>query len=173
MNRKKLNRLVYAALFASLVCVGTMIIHIPTPTNGYVHLGDGLVLLAGFMLDPLFGAMAAGIGSMLADIFSGYTSYALATFIIKAAVALVAHFLFKVISRKNPKLRMLGVTVGGIAAEILMIAGYFIFESTVLGYGLGAVASIAGNAVQGFSGIILGAIFTELLYKLNISKRLN
>lgn len=173
MNKKRLYKLVYAALFASLVCIGTMIIHIPTPTNGYVHIGDGFVLLAGFMLDPFFGAMAAGIGSMLADIFSGYTSYALATFLIKAAVALVAHFLFKVISRKHPRLRMPGVIIGGIVAETLMITGYFIFEATVLGYGLGAVASIAGNVVQGVSGIILGAIFTELIFKLNIAKKFN
>ena len=38
---------ILASLMAALTCVGTMIIKIPTPTNGYIHPGDGFVLLSG------------------------------------------------------------------------------------------------------------------------------
>lgn len=66
---KSTKKLVIGALMAALTCIATMIIKIPTPTLGYIHLGDGLVLLCGIVLGPLGGALSAGIGSMFADIF--------------------------------------------------------------------------------------------------------
>ena len=87
---KKILKLVIAAMFASLVCVATMVIKIPTPTNGYVNLGDCIVLLSGWLLGPVYGIAAAAIGSMLADLFAGYPVYAAATFVIKGTVALIA-----------------------------------------------------------------------------------
>ena len=48
------KKLIFAALMAALTCVSTMIIKIPTPTNGYIHPGDGFVLLSGLLLGPLW-----------------------------------------------------------------------------------------------------------------------
>lgn len=87
MTNQNIKKLVTAALLAAMTCVATMIIKIPTPTFGYIHLGDGFVLLCGVVLGPLPGALAAGIGSMFSDIFSGYVTWAPATFIIKALTA--------------------------------------------------------------------------------------
>ena len=68
---KKTKQLVMAALMASLACVATMIIKIPTPLKGYVNLGDCVVLLCGSMLSPVYAFLAAAIGSALAA-FAGY-----------------------------------------------------------------------------------------------------
>ena len=84
MTNQNIKKLVTAALLAAMTCVATMIIKIPTPTFGYIHPGDGFVLLCGVVLGSLPGALAAGIGSMFSDIFSGYVTWAPATFIIKA-----------------------------------------------------------------------------------------
>ena len=47
MIGEKTRKLVYAALFAALTCVMTMIVKIPVPaTGGYVNLGDCVVLLS-------------------------------------------------------------------------------------------------------------------------------
>lgn len=54
---KSTKKLVIGALMAALTCIATMIIKIPTPTLGYIHLGDGLVLLCGIVLGPLGGAL--------------------------------------------------------------------------------------------------------------------
>ena len=70
MNTTK--RIVTASMLAALVCVATMIIKIPSPLKGYINLGDCVVLLSGWLLSPLYGFLAAGIGSALADVFSGY-----------------------------------------------------------------------------------------------------
>ncbi len=49
---KNTKKMVTAALLAAFTCIATMIIKIPTPTFGYIHLGDGLVLLCGIILGP-------------------------------------------------------------------------------------------------------------------------
>ena len=61
---EKTKKLVLAALMCALTCVATMVIRIPTPTMGYIHPGDALVLPCAFLLGPVPGALAAGIGSM-------------------------------------------------------------------------------------------------------------
>jgi len=94
MNSKT-KKLVIASLMAAITCIATMIIHIPSPLKGYLNLGDCVVLLSGWMLSPVYGFFAAGLGSALADVFSGYALYAPATFIIKGVMALIAFYCFK------------------------------------------------------------------------------
>ena len=65
----KTKKLILSALMAALTCVGTMIIKVPTPTMGYIHPGDGFVLLSGLLLGPLWGALAAGMQGL---VFTGY-----------------------------------------------------------------------------------------------------
>ena len=45
-----------------------------------------------------------------------------------------------------------------------MVAGYFVTEWLLLGYGLAAAAgAVAPNLVQGLSGVALGAVLIPLL----------
>ena len=84
MNLRTKNttkRLVLSSLISALICVATALIKIPTPF-GYIHPGDAPVVLAAFVLSPTYGFLAAGIGSCLADLFSGYAMYAPVTFVI-------------------------------------------------------------------------------------------
>ena len=60
---------------AALAYAATSVIQIPSPVNGYVILGDCFVPLSGWLLGPWYGAAAAGIGSMLVDLLSGYGHY--------------------------------------------------------------------------------------------------
>lgn len=94
MEKISVKQLVMTAVFAALTFVATFIIRIPIPvTEGYVNLGDCIVLMSGFLLGPVYGAFAAGIGSAIADLI-GYALYAPATFIIKALTALVSGLIF-------------------------------------------------------------------------------
>ncbi len=163
------QQLVRAALFAALTCVATMIIKVPTPTQGYVHPGDGFVLLSGLLLGPLYGALAAGIGSALADLISGYVIYIPATFLIKAGCALVAYFTFRALSGVSDKGSFLipKLLITTIAGEAVMVVGYFGFEIFMLAVvshsslSAGFVAALAGlvpNFVQASFGILLGTL---------------
>ncbi len=161
------KKIVMAAMLASLCCVATMIIKIPSPLKGYLNLGDCVVLLCGFMLSPLYAFLAAGVGSALADIFSGYASYALATFVIKGIMALIAFYGFMLLRKKGTAL--ISRVVSAVLAEIVMVLGYFVFEGFMYGF-IESAVNIPANVVQGVAGLILGVILAQIFEKHKIMR---
>lgn len=157
------KKIVLSALLAALVCVATMIIRLPSPLGGYINLGDGIVLLCSWLLSPVYGFLAAGIGSGLADILSGYVAYAPATFVIKGAMALLAYWIAKGL-RARP---LTGKLVGGVAAEVVMIGGYLLFESFIYGF-VPSLVNVPANAVQGVAGLVVGLILVRVFEKHHI-----
>ena len=162
MSDTKIRKLVMAALFAALCTVMTMVIQVPSPMQGYVNLGDCAVLLSAWVLGPLYGGAAAGTGSMLADILSGYAHYAPGTFLLKLAMAAAAALIFRALQRPSIPLPA-AQAVSGIAAEAIMTAGYFGYASLLLGRGLAAAASVPGNLIQGAFGLTAAATVYVLL----------
>ena len=169
-NRKLLYSL-YASLFAALVFAATMIIKIPTLTGGYMNIGDGIVLLCGFILGPVWGSLAAGIGSMLADLV-GYPIYAIATFLIKALMAFVAYFIAKLLKAIFKKNRFISYGIAGLAAELIMVVGYFVFEAVFMSYGVGAVVSVLPNILQGIVGIAVGTVLMVIFDKTKLIEKM-
>lgn len=151
--KNKVQKVVVAALLSALICVATMVIKIPTPLKGYVNAGDGFILLGAALLSPTYAFLAGGLGSALADILSGYSSYAPATFIIKGLMALVAALIIKKLKERNSK----GILkiIPALVAEIIMVLGYFVYEGFLYGFGPSAV-NIIPNLLQGVAGIIIG-----------------
>ena len=162
----KTKRIVITALMAAMVCVATMIIKIPSPMKGYLNIGDCIVLLCGWLLSPGYGFVAAGLGSALADMFSGYITYAPATFLIKGSMALIAFACFKLINKRLGRLP--SQIIGAVLAEIVMVFGYFVFEGFMYGFVPSAV-NIPANAVQGAAGLILGIILVKVFERLKIT----
>ena len=159
------KKIVMAALMAALACVATMIIKVPSPLKGYLNLGDCVVLTAGWILSPIYGFLAAGLGSALADLFSGYVVYAPVTFLIKGCMALITYFGFRLLHKKVSDLP--SRIISGTAAEMLMILGYFVFEGCMYGFGP-SVVNIPANAVQGIAGLVIGIILTKVFVKSKI-----
>ena len=161
------QKIAVAAMFAALACVATMIIKIPTPLKGYVNLGDCIVLLCGSILSPAYAFLAAGIGSALADVLSGYMVYAPITFLIKGVMALLTVFLFKAIDKKG--LKQPTKILPLVLAEIIMVGGYFIFEGILYGFAPSA-ANIPANAIQGVAGIVFGFVLIKAFEKIKLFK---
>ena len=165
MRDSKIQKLVLAALFAALTTVMTMVIRVPSPMGGYVNLGDCAVLLSGWVLGPIYGGAAAGIGSMLADLI-GYPLYAPGTLVIKTLMGVVAALLFQGLKGLNSN-SLPALAVSGAAAEGIMVGGYFLYEALELpffmGMGMGAAANIPFNAVQGVFGLVSAAAVYLLL----------
>lgn len=164
MKDSKVKKLVAAALLAALATVMTMVIQVPSPMQGYVNLGDCAVLLAAWILGPLWGGAAAGIGSMMADVLSGYMHYAPGTLVIKFLMAVAAGLIFKTVRESGSNGKKLGAEiVGGVAAEAIMVLGYFGYCGLWLGKGLAAAASIPGNIVQGVIGLVCAVLVYNIL----------
>ena len=155
--QRKARIIAITGVLAALTCAATMVVRVPSPSGGYMNLGDTLVLLSAWLLGPWYGAAAAGIGSALADLI-GYPLYAPATLLIKGGM---------------PRFFMAGTNIkGGMAiiaglllrkgrsrllpalpAEALMVAGYWVFDGMLTGSLLGAAAGIPSNLVQAGFGI--------------------
>lgn len=157
------QKIVLSAILAALTCIATMIIKIPSPLKGYVNLGDCIVLLSGWILNPLYGFFTAGLGSALADLFSGYIIYAPATFIIKGGMALIGYYVFKLPHKRVNN--FIPRIVSGIIAELVMIMGYYIFEGFMYGFSA-ALINIPANIAQGMAGIVFGCMLFNVIDKI-------
>lgn len=153
------QRLALGGLMAALVCVATSFFKLPVPiTQGYIHLGDAFVLVSAAILGPL-GVAAAAIGSMLADLLGGYFQYLLPTFVIKGLVALVAF-----VGLKGSKPFWVEWLVL-IAAEAVMVLGYFLAECLMYG-AASAAGAVLPNMVQGIGGVVIGAVLIPVFRRI-------
>ena len=78
----KVRSLCITAVMAALICILTMIPRVPIPL-GYAHLGDAAIFLIALYVGRREGAIAASIGSAMADLLGGFPIWILATLVIK------------------------------------------------------------------------------------------
>ena len=170
MKNQKLRKTVFAALFAAIICVATIVVQIPSPaTNGFFNLGDCFVIIAGQLLGVGFGDLAAGIGSCLADVFAGCVSFVPGTFVIKAVMGAVVALIYKALAKKNA---FAASIVSAIVSEVIMVLGYFGYEGLILKFGLGAVGSIPANIAQGVVAIVLSVAVSAALKKAKLIEKM-
>jgi len=127
--KSNLKLLIYTALMTAFVFITTSIIKIPVPfTNGYIHAGDMCIFISGILLGPWYGAFAAGVGSMFADILGGYAHWALPTLLIKGVMGLIIGYFSS--EQRNQK----HVLIGAMSIWFVSLIGF--------------VASIRGADIQ-------------------------
>lgn len=161
MKNKKMVRIVMAAMFAALVTGLTFFPKIPIPGGGYVHLGDTMIYLAATFLPMPYAMAAAAVGGGLADILSGYTTYAPFTIIVKALLTIA-------FSNKDEKILTKRNKLAPIAGIVITPAIYFIADTVLYGVGA-AVPGIIWNLAQAAASMIvfyvIGAAFDKLQLK--------
>ena len=153
--KQPVHHLVTAALLTAVTFLATAVFRLPSPIGGYINLGDGAVILAGCLLSPGSALLVAGIGSALADVAAGYLFYAPVTFVIKAAMALLVWLIVR--WRRT----VYGILLGGVAAELVMIIGYYVFEGFLYGFA-SSLINVPPNAVQGVAGLVLGTVMVRI-----------
>ena len=175
------EKIIRAGLLAALTCIATFAIKIPTPQGGYVHLGDGFVLACGFLLGPLYGTLAAGLGSALADLVSGYVAFTPATFVIKCFTALFAALLYRLLTKHFPskKAASINTIFAGCLGEAVMIIGYYAYNTLLLFLSssvhnrqalitalLSSLTIIPFDLLQGAFGIVTTTLLSPILSRL-------
>lgn len=166
-SNKTVFNIIKCALFAALCMLGTCLIVVPLPL-GYINIGDVFVLLTGWCLG-FYGVVAGALGSALADLISGYVVYAPTTFAVKGLVALVCFVLYNALQKafKSDKTDILARIISAIVAELVMIGGYFLFESILYGVATAAV-NIVNSAIQASICIVLAVIVVSIMAKIRI-----
>jgi uncharacterized membrane protein len=164
MNRLSTKKLIMTALLMALTMIATMFIRIPLAL-GYVNLGDAFVLISVFLLGPLWGTIAGGVGSGLADVF-GYITYAPGTLVIKSVMAILAYLVGKGLL-KITKNNLFSEIVAGIVGAVVMAFGYFFYEMAFFATAGVAIANVPWNLLQGGVGV---AIFVVAMRVLSTTK---
>jgi len=152
MNRQgsvNVRGLTLNALMAALVFVLTRLVQVPTPTRGYVHLGDVGVVFTALAFGPTVGAIAGGLGTALADLSSGYGMWAPFSLVIHGLQGYLLGRLARRGTLNTPQILLLTVV------NILVVAGGYLIAGLIL-VGSAAITEVPANALQAFSGNLLG-----------------
>ena len=152
--------LVMTGLFIALGYVATTVLMVPSPTGGYMNLGDTVVLLGAYLLGPVCGAIAGGVGPALADLLGGYGIYVPATLVIKALMGVTAALLYRALQKKDWAL-----LVCGVAAEAIMVVGYCLFDGFLAGNLAAGLAGIPSNLMQAAFGLAASTLLALVLKK--------
>lgn len=160
------KKLTLYALFVALTMVVTMTLKIPSfVTGGYLNMGDSMVMLAGWLLGPIGGFWAGGLGSALADLALGYTVYAPITFVVKGIEGVLAALIFRALSKTSLPL-LVSLVITGFIAGCWMAVGYCAVE--VFMYGAGkAIAELPHNIGQGTAGMVAATVLYTILSPLS------
>jgi len=171
-NLSKNKKLAVYALTSAIVCVATMIIRIPTfATSGYINFGDTFIFVFAIIFNPLCGLICGGIGSALADVFSGYVYWAPYTLIIKAVEGFVCGLIVSKLYKKDvsEKIKMLFSLIAVIISGLIMVIGYMFAGALIKGSFATGLASVPENLIQAGVSIVIALL---LLYSLKISNKL-
>lgn len=163
------------AMMACIIMVSIAMLRIPIPfTQGYVNLSDAMVFMAVIILGYKYGAVAAGMGSLLGDLLAGFPMWAPWSLVIKAVMALIfgliiqsacAHKAVNTISSR----RFLTVEIlGMVAAGLFMCAGYFVAEGIMYGTWMVALLGIPWNVGQFLLGTVLAVVLNRSLAKTSL-----
>ena len=160
---KNLKSIVYTAVFAALIFVMIRFLGIMAG-NGYYHIGDAFIYLAGVCLPFPYASIAGAISGSLANLTNPpAVIFALPTFIIKSYTA---------ICFTNKKTRILCARnfIGIIAASVVTIIGYG--SAYIIFFGLGGLINLYGDLVQVILNAVIFIIMGTAFDKMNIRNKI-
>jgi uncharacterized membrane protein len=170
-TRNRTFDLILTSMLIALVFIATFFINIRLPiaaNGGLVHLGSGMLFIVSILFGPKKGAMAGAFGMALFDILSGWTLWAPFTFIARG---LQGYIIGKIAwSNQRQGSSFLFNILATMSSIPFMLLGYYICERVLYNSWLIPLASIPGNLVQNFVGILIALPVCTFLKKLSIFK---
>lgn len=173
------NTLIFVttAMMTAMVMIATTFFKIPN-AMGYVHLGDGFVLLAAIILPKKYACFAGGVGAGLADIYGGYTVWAPWTFAIKIIMVLIVQlffdFLTKRSSNENHVAKLAGIPLAEFFAYLLAVlwtvSGYYVAQGFISGNWAAPIADVPGNILQASVGAVIAILVSVALGKTTVGR---
>lgn len=178
-SEKSDNTLIFVttAMMTAMVMIATTFFKIPN-AMGYIHLGDGFVLLAAIILPKKYACFAGGVGAGLADIYGGYAVWAPWTLVIKIVMVLIVQlffdFLMKRASNGKHISKIAGIPFAELFAYVLAVlwtvSGYYIAQGFISGNWIAPVADVPGNVLQAAVGSIIAILVSVTLGKTSLGR---
>ena len=173
-----------AALMIALMTLATLIIRIPNPaTQGYINLGDAMLMTIALLFGWRIGGLAGGVGSALADALGGYFLWAPWTLVIKGIEGVLVGWIAAWgagyarggrsgggvrsggsarSGRDGTGPRRIAAFVAVMAGGAWMVTGYYL-AGTVLFGGVAALTEIPGNLTQAGVAVVTALPLSVLL----------
>ena len=156
MKNSKIKKITVTAVLAALITVTTAFIKIPIGINeGYIHLGDSMVYLAGCLLGP-YAVIAAVIGGALADVLAGAAVWAIPTAIIKACncIPFIVASAIYVKHKNSSRIIHLSTILMTLVSGVITVFGYWLAEGIMYSFE-SAFASMPFNIVQAVGSAVV------------------
>lgn len=173
-SEKSDNTLIFVttAMMTAMVMIATTFFKIPN-AMGYIHLGDGFVLLAAIILPKKYACFAGGVGAGLADIYGGYAVWAPWTLVIKIVMVLIVQLFFDFLTKRasNGKhiAKIAGIPFAELFAYVLAVlwtvSGYYVAQGFISGNWAAPIADVPGNVLQAAVGSIIAILVSVTLGK--------
>lgn len=172
MKKISVRELSLVGIMAAMVYVTSAYLQIPIPTAigaTRLHMGNVMCLLSGLLLGPLWGGLAAGIGSMFFDLLNpAYIASAPFTFAFKFIMAWVCGMIAHYGKEKKYWVYMMAAALGAISYVILYLGKTFIEDHFVLGIALDVVwITVAQKGVVSvINGVVAAVVAVPLRFAL-------
>jgi uncharacterized membrane protein len=163
MNEKKVKVLLSSievstiAVFSALYAIMILILKIPSPTGGYTHIGDTIVFLAALLLGRKVGGLVGIIGSVAADLYTGYPRW---------FISIPAHglegYAAGFAKGKPLKVQVVMCIVGG----FLMATTYFLVNIYIKGLPLAIISYARDLFAQAAVSMVLGIIIAKIVKRI-------
>ena len=163
-ENKMIYRVTLTAVFAALVFVSSMLsVPIPVAIGDVtrIHLGNIFCLLSGFVLGPVGGGLAAGLGSALYDMTNpAYIASAPFTFVFKFLLAAVCSWAaYARGSRAENHGQNILAAIAGSATYMVLYLGKSFIEGMLLGSALVPVLlSVGTKAVTSSVNAVIAVV---------------
>ena len=178
-SEKNDNTLIFVttAMMTAMVMIATTFFKVPN-AMGYIHLGDGFVLLAAIILPKKYACFAGGVGAGLADIYGGYAVWAPWTLVIKIVMVLIVQLFFDFLTKRasNGKhiAKIAGIPFAELFAYVLAVlwtvSGYYVAQGFISGNWAAPIADVPGNVLQAAVGSIIAILVSVTLGKTSLGR---
>jgi len=164
-KKKKINNLIVASLISALITLSILIFKVPTAfNNGYIHIGDVFVYMAGALLPWNYAFFAATIGAGLADILNGAIIWVIPTIIIKGIITLF-------FTSKNRNIINKRNIIALLLSAIFGVLGYYLYGALITGNFITPLITLGMEIVQPIVSGIVFIIIGLSLDKINFKNR--
>lgn len=150
----KTYNMVMTGLLMCLVTLATMLFKVPI-LQGYIHLGNSMMIMSVMILGKRNGAIASGIGTALADILGGFAIWSPWSLAIGALTALTVGFFAE--KEKKP--------IGFFLGCLIIVIGYYIAEVVIYGNLMAPLAGVPWNIGQFVVGALIAYALSKALCK--------
>ncbi len=170
-ERKQISiyQIALLAVFAALVFVSNWLqfeIPVPVGTVSRIHLGNVFCLLSGFVLGPISGGLASGVGAALFDLLNPkYITSAPFTFVFKFLLAAVCGWAAWAGGKmaEDHKRNILAAVAGSVTYIILYLGKSFV-QGLLLGSEMGTILTslVTKLAASSVNAVLAVAISVPL-----------